>query len=584
MTAKKRQIIELLKIHFDYEHFRPGQEKAIDGVLNNKDTVAVLPTGGGKSMIFQLPALVLEGVTLVVSPLIALMKDQVDSLDEVGIPATFINSSLNSKLIEERLEKMKQGYYRLIYIAPERFYSQNFLRQLKEIKISLFTIDEAHCISQWGHDFRPSYLRLKEVIELVGKPPVLALTATATKEVREDIIKQLDLKDVNLIISGFSRPNLHFASLSVSSGQKISKILQLFKGSDLGSGIIYVGTRAKAEEIVNYLNEFHIKAVEYHAGLDSDSRQWVQEQFMKNEAQVVVATNAFGLGINKKNIRFVIHYDIPGTIEAYYQEAGRAGRDGKESFCLLFHSPTDRYLQEFFIQGDNPGPDTIIGVYNLLLKMDEDREYGQDNLLFTYSEIIKNLDISVPEMAIGTTLKILEKEKYITRPSERRANAFLKKTIDIKEAKEKISSRAKNQRKVLELIEDRLYDEFLNGWQFSLEEAAVIFKMEKASLLRAIKSLSENSLLEFRPPFRGTEIKLIKKVKPEALNTILKNLEKKAKKAYEKLDMMENYVYTNKCRQAYILNYFGEKNSKNCGVCDNCLQSNTKNKQFLGDY
>ncbi len=590
MTAKKRQIIELLKIHFNYEQFRPGQEQAIDGVLNSEDTVAVLPTGGGKSMIFQLPALVLDGVTLVVSPLIALMKDQVDSLDEVGIPATFINSSLNSKIIEERLQKMKQGYYRLIYIAPERFYSQNFLRQLKEIKISLFTIDEAHCISQWGHDFRPSYLRLKEAIELVGRPPVLALTATATKEVRGDIIKQLDLKEANLIISGFSRPNLHFASLSVSSGQKMSKILQLFKESDLGSGIIYVGTRAKSEEIVSYLNDFHIKAVEYHAGLDADSRQWVQDKFMKNEAQVVVATNAFGLGINKKDIRFVIHYDIPGTIEAYYQEAGRAGRDGKESFCLLFHSPTDRYLQEFFIQGDNPGPDTIIGVYELLLKMDEEKEYPQDNLLFTYSEIIKNLDVSVPEMAIGTTLKILEKENYITRPNERRANAFLKKTIDIQEAKKKISSRAKNQRKVLETIEDRLYDEFENGWQFSLEEAAIIFKMEKASLLRAIKSLSDNDLLEFRPPFRGTEIKLIKKVESEALNPVLEKLEIKAKKAYEKLDMMENYVYTNKCRQAYILNYFGEKNTKNCGVCDNCLQGKTsnykdnKNKQFLGDY
>ena len=590
MIVKKKQIIELLKIHFNYENFRPGQEKAIDSVLNNQDTVAVLPTGGGKSMIYQLPALVLEGITIVVSPLISLMKDQVDSLDEVGIPATYINSTLNPKEIEKRLENMKSGQYRLIYIAPERFYSQVFLKQLKTLKVSLFAIDEAHCISQWGHDFRPSYIRLKDAIDLVGRPPVLALTATATKEVREDIIKQLDLKDVNLIVSGFSRPNLHFASLSVSGGQKMSKILQLFKGPELGTGIIYVGTRAKAEEIVSYLNEFNIKAVEYHAGLDADSRSWVQEQFMKSEADVVVATNAFGLGINKQNIRFVIHYDIPGTIEAYYQEAGRAGRDGKDSFCLLFHSATDRYLQEFFIQGDNPSPDTVMSVYDLLLQMDEEKEYGQDNLLFTYSEITKNMEVSVPEMAIGTCLKILEKENYISRPNERRANAFLKKKVDFKEVKEQVSNRAKNQKKVLEVIEDRLSQEVDSGWQFSLDEAAVIFKMEKNSLLRAIKSLAEKNLIEFRPPFRGTEIKIIKRVEPEELMPTLEKLKEKARKAYEKLDLMENYVYTKMCRQVYILNYFGERNSKNCGVCDNCMQGktlkteNNKKRQFLGNY
>ncbi len=590
MTAKKKQLIELLKIHFNYDNFRSGQEKAIDSILEKKDTVVVLPTGGGKSMIYQLPALVLDGVTLVVSPLIALMKDQVDSLDSVGIPATFINSSLNPKEIDNRLSKMKQGYYRLIYIAPERFYNHSFMQELSKIKVALFAIDEAHCISQWGHDFRPSYLRLKEVIKQVHNPPVLALTATATIEVRQDIIKQLDLKHVDLIVSGFSRPNLHFAAVLASGGQKVSKILDLFKDSDLGSGIIYVGTRSKAEEIVSYLNEHNIKAVEYHAGLDNDSRSWVQEQFMKNEAQVVVATNAFGLGINKKDIRFVIHYDLPGTIEAYYQEAGRAGRDGKDSFCLLFYSPSDRYLQEFFIQGDNPGEETIMNVYRVLLEMDEKKDYQQNSLLFTYSEIIRSLETSVPEMAIGTCLKILEKENYISRPNERKANAYLKRNISLNVVRNSIGSRAKNQKKILDIIEEKLDEKISQGWQFSLDEAAVIFKMEKNSFLRAVKSLAEKNLLEFRPPFRGTEIKITKRVEPEEILPDLEKLKDKAKRAYEKLDNMENYVYSNKCRQVYILNYFGEDNNKACGVCDNCLNKNNNVEEdnnsfeFLGNY
>ncbi len=588
MTAKKKQLVELLKIHFNYLKFRPGQEKAIDSVLAGKNTVAVLPTGGGKSMIYQLPALVLEGITIVVSPLIALMKDQVDSLDKVGIPATFINSSLDNKAIAERLEKMRNGDYQLIYIAPERFYNTAFLVELKKIKVALFAVDEAHCISQWGHDFRPSYLKLKEAIKLINCPPVLALTATATIEVREDIIKQLDLQSVNLIVSGFSRPNLHFSTILASSGRKMEKILELFKSSNIGSGIIYVGTRAKADEIVDRLNDHHIKAVEYHAGLDSDSRNWVQEQFMNNQAQVVVATNAFGLGINKQDIRFVIHYDLPGTIEAYYQEAGRAGRDGQDSFCLLFYSPTDRYLQEFFIQGDNPSPETVMAVYNNLLKLDEQREYNSDSIFFTYSEIVKNLSQSVPEMAIGTVLKILERDDYISRSRERRASAYIKLKLSFDQIKAEISGRAKNQKKIVQVLADKFSKEIMAGWQFSLEELALILKIDKSSLLRTIKSLADKDFLEFRPPFRGTEVRIKKRVEPTELMIDLEKLIEKTRKAYEKLEVMENYVYTPACRQSYILNYFGEENNQVCGICDNCLiEENLDNQarhEYLGNY
>jgi ATP-dependent DNA helicase RecQ len=590
MNKKKQQLLELLKIHFNYSKFRPGQEKAIDSILLAKNTLVVLPTGGGKSIIYQLPALILEGLTIVISPLIALMKDQVESLDEVGIPATFINSSLSANIVDQRLKKMSQGFYRLIYIAPERFYNQDFLNELKKLKIALFAIDEAHCVSQWGHDFRPSYLRLKEVIKTLNSPPVVALTATATKEVQQDIIKQLDLKETNLIISGFARPNLHFASILANSGEKIDKIIELFKGSDLGSGIIYVGTRAKADEIVERLNSYNIKAVEYHAGLDSDSRNWVQEQFMKGEAEVVVATNAFGLGINKKNIRFVIHYDLPGTIEAYYQEAGRAGRDGQDSFCLLLYSPTDRYLQEFFIQGDNPSPETVIEIYDILLKMDDDRDYNNNSILLTYTDIVKQLSSSVSEMTVGTSLRILEKEGYISRPHEKQSNAYIKSQLNLDEILNLIGNRAKSQKKLIKALKEKFSKELEKGWHFSLDDLSLVLKIEKSALLRTIKSLKNKDYLEFTPPFRGTEVRIKKKINPQDLMFDLEKLKSKMKKAYNKLEAMENYVYTAKCRQAYILDYFGEENYQDCGVCDNCLLSkninnvNNDSKEYLGNY
>ncbi|HKM40379.1 MAG TPA: ATP-dependent DNA helicase RecQ, partial [Patescibacteria group bacterium] len=371
MEEKISKIKDLLKRYYGFSEFRLGQEEAISQVLNKKDTVVIMPTGGGKSLIFQLPALVLEGVTLVVSPLIALMKDQVDSLLKLGIPSTFINSSISLSETNERLEQIKNGFYKIVYVAPERFYNQAFLEALSKVSVSLFAIDEAHCISQWGHDFRPSYLRLKKVIDFLKRPVVLTLTATATIEVRDDIIKQLELKNPAVIVTGFARDNLQFGVIQAANSRKADLVLEAIMGSADGSGIVYVGTRAKAEELLEFLLANDVSAVVYHAGLDADSREWVQDSFMNGQARVVVATNAFGMGINKKDIRFVIHYDLPGTIEAYYQEAGRAGRDGLPSLCLLLYSPSDRYLREFFIQGDNPAPELITKVYEKLLEKEE---------------------------------------------------------------------------------------------------------------------------------------------------------------------------------------------------------------------
>ncbi|PLX22050.1 recombinase RecQ [Candidatus Parcubacteria bacterium] len=566
---------ELLKIHFGHKELIPGQEEAITNVLNSNNTVIIMPTGGGKSMCYQLPSLVLDGVTLVISPLISLMKDQVDALLKNGVPATFINSSLSVSETANRIEEIKSGKHKIIYIAPERFYNKEFFEMIKEVNVSLFAVDEAHCISQWGHDFRPSYKRLGSIAENLGSPPIIALTATATPEVKEDIVKQLKLDKPKVIITGFARENLQFGVFNTSKNMKSKLILDAVDGIPEKSGIIYVGTRQKADEIVQSLLDRGVEAASYHAGMDQESRKWVQEEFMKNKFQVIVATNAFGMGIDKEDIRFVIHHDLPGTLEAYYQEAGRAGRDGKESYCLLLYSSSDRYLREFFIKGDNPSQYIVEEVYDLL------KSYESDTVLITYSELKKSLSEDVPEMAVGTCIKILEHEGFIKRSSEKTSSAFIRVLEPFERIFDKIGTRAKVQIRILEKLQKRFEAELLNGWDLNLEEIGEIIEEKKDSIQRVVKKLSELELLEYRPPFRGTELKIIKRVEIDEMDIDFSLLKEKAKSAYIKLDKMEEYVYEDRCRQRYILEYFGDDDKHNCGRCDLCIsKGNVINKGF----
>ncbi|MEK7557897.1 MAG: RecQ family ATP-dependent DNA helicase [Patescibacteria group bacterium] len=565
---KKQQALELLKIHYGFESFRQGQERVINSILAGKNTVVIMPTGGGKSLCFQLPALVLEGVTLVVSPLIALMKDQVDGLHKVGIPATFINSSISQAETLNRLEAIKLGQYKLLYVAPERFYNQEFINALAQIKVSLFAVDEAHCISQWGHDFRPSYIKLKEVIALLGSPIVVALTATATPEVSNDIIKQLNLINPTLVITGFARPNLQFGVIQTTDSQKGQFVLDAISSTDRGSGVIYASTRARVDELVQILLEKNIKAVGYHAGMDAEERKLVQENFMIGEAKVIVATNAFGLGINKPDIRYVIHYDMPGTIEAYYQEAGRAGRDGKQSLCLLLYSSRDRYLQEFFIKGDNPSPEMILEIYEIL------KSYESELILITYAELTKMLSDQSPEMAVGTSLKILEREGYISRSHEKSGKAFIKFKKDFIDIISSLGARAKSQLNIIHKLNDKYSQELLEGLNLNLEEVAEIINEKKDSLTRLIKKLKDQNLIDYTPPFRGTEIRLLKYHNKEDVKLDFRALSEKLKHSYKKLDQMEEYIYDAGCRQKYIMDYFGENEAEKCAKCDNCLVGN----------
>jgi ATP-dependent DNA helicase RecQ len=339
---------QFLKSHFGYSSFRNGQEQAIHSVLDKKNTICVMPTGGGKSICYQIPALVLPGTTIVISPLISLMKDQVDALVQVGIPATFINSSLSFKEAYQRMGEAIEGKYKLLYIAPERLESHEFMEDLKNMEIPLVAVDEAHCISQWGHDFRPSYRHIQSLISsLPQQPNVLALTATATPKVREDICHLLDIDEQNTIITGFERENLSF---SVIKGQdRLHFLKDYLKKNEKEAGIIYAATRKNVDQLYEKLRKEGIDVARYHAGMGDVERNNEQERFLEDKATVMVATSAFGMGIDKSNIRYVIHFQLPKNMESYYQEAGRAGRDGLDSECILLHSSQDVQIQRFLI-------------------------------------------------------------------------------------------------------------------------------------------------------------------------------------------------------------------------------------------
>jgi ATP-dependent DNA helicase RecQ len=366
---------------FGFDTFRPGQGEAIASILRGEHALVVMPTGAGKSLVYQLCALHRPGVTLVVSPLIALMKDQVDSLARRGVPATYINSSISGEEQTERLQALASGALRLVYVAPERLRSVPFRQALRQATLGLLAVDEAHCISQWGHDFRPDYLHIAAAREEMGNPLTVALTATATPQVQDDIVARLGVPSARRIITGFNRPNLSFEVRYVADDKaKLYAIQELLAGLAGGAAIIYAGTRRMTEEAADFVHGLGHEVRYYHAGLDADARTLVQESFIAGDLPVVVATNAFGMGIDRADVRMVIHCDMPGTLEAYYQEAGRAGRDGDPARALLLYSPRDRALQEYFIENDAPAATDLRRLYNAVRSSSADVWLSRDDL------------------------------------------------------------------------------------------------------------------------------------------------------------------------------------------------------------
>lgn len=411
MELSRDYLESQLKKYFGFSFFKTGQLEIIQRILSKENVLAVMPTGSGKSLCYQLPALLLPGTTLVISPLIALMKDQVESLHEQKLTkSTFINSTLSSSEVHKRLEKLKRNFYKLVYIAPERLRRSSFIQTLKDTFVSLLVIDEAHCISEWGHDFRPDYLFIKHAIASLNYPPVLALTATATPFVQKHILELLGLKNASIVIVGFDRPNLTFeVKYTPNEEAKLAELRYLFQELK-GMGIVYTGTRRESEEVAYFLSDsLGVKAAYYHAGLSDEERTKIQSLFKKEEIQVVVATIAFGMGIDKANLRYIIHYTMPSSIEQYYQEAGRAGRDGLPARCILLYSYKDSALAEWKIKQETYKPGELLRLYSIL------KEKGKpESLVFIAFDELEQLT-GFDKRKIEVGISELEKVNLITR-------------------------------------------------------------------------------------------------------------------------------------------------------------------------
>lgn len=553
---------------FQLESFRPGQREVISAILSGQNCLCIMPTGGGKSLCYQLPSVAREGLTLVVSPLIALMKDQVDSLTELGIAATCINSMLSPAEAYQRMDDMAAGRFDLVFIAPERLRSSLFLEKLRSAKVQLLAVDEAHCISEWGHDFRPDYARLGRLRTRLNHPQTIALTATATPDVQADIVAQLQLDEPRVFITGFSRPNLHFEVQQIFSEPDRERTLIEFLQQTPGAGIIYSATRKGCEELVPVLTKHAGRRVElYHAGLEPDARRRVQDDFMSGKTPIIVATNAFGMGIDKADLRFVVHYNIPGTLEAYYQEAGRAGRDGQNSRCLLLYAQRDRRIQEYFIDSAYPDPEIVEQVYDYL------REIPNDPIELTLDEIRERLNLNIRSEGVSACEKLLESCKALERLDARQNMAAVRIESDLPTLVDLLPRDAKVQRRVMQAIERLVAGRRFERVYLSPRQILNAADVDPTALNRAVRELAKLEAFDFVPPFRGRAVHMLERKKPfEELGIDFAEQQRRKDAEYAKLARMVRYATTTRCRQLEILEYFGDSARCECNTCDNCRQ------------
>jgi len=551
---------------FGLSSFRPGQQEVVQAVLSGHDCLCVMPTGGGKSLCYQLPSRLRPGLTIVVSPLIALMKDQVDALAKRGIPACLINSTLTTTEQHQRLEEVSQGKYALLYVAPERLRNSRFLDVIRATPVQLLAVDEAHCISEWGHDFRPDYARIGRFREALGGVQTIALTATATPRVQKDIAEILRLRHPKSFVTGFARENLYLGSVYCNGDRDKDRALVEFLKNEAGSGIIYAATRKRCESLVEYLtDQLKISIGAYHAGLTPDQRRSVQEQFMSNKLKAIVATNAFGMGIDKSDLRYVIHYNLPGSLEAYYQEAGRAGRDGLPSKCVVLFASQDRNIQEFFIENANPPRELIEKVYEFLCQRTE------DPIELTAQEMRETIDVPQSTEAVSSSLQVLSKTSVIERLEASGGLAMVRLTSNLPSVVDMLPKAAENRRKVLRAVEraigDRRDEAVYVHPRWLMQQTG----MERDTLGRYLNELKGLDCFEYVPPFRGRAIHFRRRNVPfDSLQIDFKTLDERKKADFEKLDQVVAFAQSRRCRQLSILQYFGDPAAKPCGRCDRC--------------
>jgi ATP-dependent DNA helicase RecQ len=563
---------QILIKYWGYPDFRPKQEEIILSILSAKDTLAILPTGGGKSITYQLPGLILDGISLVISPLISLMNDQVDDLKERNINAIALNSSLNFQKYEWSINQLHSGQTKFLFISPERLQSAEFLTVITNLKISQIVVDEAHCISQWGYDFRPPYLKIADIRTYFPSAPVLALTASATPEVAKDIQNKLLFKRSHLIQKSFNRKNLiYYVS---KSENKLGLLLRLIN-KQKGSGIVYVRSRKKTQEIAEFLNSRQISSASYHAGLDSRLRDSRQKKWKDGSIHIIVATNAFGMGIDKGDVRFVAHLDIPDNPEAYYQEAGRAGRDGKKAFAIVFWEDSDIDKLKTFFSNSFPPIKTIKQVYAALgnyLQLAIGSGISQ-TFKFDISDFSKQYVMS--PVTVFNCLNILEKQGLIKMNDSIHKPSQIKMKLQGNELYKYQVEHSKYDNIIKYLL--RNYSGIFQDYT-SINEIQIqkVFNLDKGQLNELLKRLEKNDVIYYIPESNHPEIVFLQeRLDTKNLYISPENYKNRKEAAHTRMLAMIRYISSNnKCRNQLILAYFGEEESKRCGLCDVCLERN----------
>ncbi len=563
--------LAVLKNVFGYDAFRGGQESVILSLLSGRDTLGVMPTGQGKSLCYQVPALILPGVTLVISPLIALMKDQVDSLRVRGIPAAALNSQTSPGAAQKIFLELRHETLKLLFIAPERLQSPSFIQAMRGVQVSLVAVDEAHCISEWGYDFRPSYQKITAGLAQLGlpkRPTMLALTATATEEVLEDIRTYLELQHPHLYIGGFERPNLSLSVFQLENKrQKLLEILQKVSGP----AMVYTMSRQLAEETAKFLLQHGISATYYHAGLRDEERTRIQEAYFKNAYRVICATNAFGMGINKPDVRVVVHLEPPETLEAYYQEAGRAGRDGKKSFAVLLFSKSDLERRRYFLENSFLSRAEVETIFKELRTLGPHIEMAHETFLdMLYEKYGKTFN----RIKLDAALELLEQYGIVHNRSSEVGSESLRVRISRSDF-DALRQRSKDnaEKKVLEQILRSFGSvSFDRTIAFSLETFAQKAGMSTAETLHVFQTLHQRGILEFSSKDWLSLTVLAAQLLPKKLPIDWELLARRRQAALKRFRNIERYLHYTLCRRNFILDYFGEaRYTEKCGICDNCL-------------
>jgi ATP-dependent DNA helicase RecQ len=562
--------LEVLKKYWGFASFRGRQEEIICSILEKKDTLALLPTGGGKSICFQVPALMMDGMCLVISPLIALMKDQVFNLHNKGITALSLHSGMGYYEVRKTMQDAASGHFKFLYVSPERLETALFREYLPAFNINLIAVDEAHCVSQWGYDFRPPYLRIAGLRDELPEVPLLALTASATKSVQEDIVQKLRFATPNIFRQSFERPNISYSVFKVNS--KINKLVEILNNVP-GSSIVYCTNRNMTQEVSQLLASQNINADFYHAGLLQEERSIKQENWINNKTRVIVSTNAFGMGIDKADVRTVVHYDIPDCLENYYQESGRAGRDEKKAYGVLLYNPEDEEMMISLPAKRFPSVSDIKKVYQSLADhLEIPVGLGEGNFYdFDLNAFVKNFKIDI--FLVMNSIKALEQEGYLHFDE----NIFLPSQVNFITEKKLLHDFENNHPQLEPLIKYllRTYSGIIdNRVSVSEKQIAKQMRCSATTIKEALQKLKAYGIIEYLPQKETPQIHMLTNRAPaKFLNINYENYLKRKMQYHERVQTMLQYIRLEKdCRSIFIGKYFNDTFTNNCGICDNCLK------------